>query len=126
MKRYDNISQKEYRKTVLDHYENPRNLGLIDKFDFEGSATNKSCEDEVSIRLRINEDVIEEVGIELDACVVCRAFASMFSENIKGEKIRDMRELDEKSFFEIVGFYPRKVRKKCSMVVFHALKNCFD
>ncbi len=120
------MSETEYRKAVIDHYENPRNLEKLEEFDFRGSSTNDLCGDIVGIKIDQKEEVVEEVSINLDGCVVCKAFASMFSQKIKGEKISEMRELDEEGFFEIVGFYPREVRKKCSMVVFHAFKNCFD
>lgn len=117
----DNL--EKYREAVLDHFENPKNSGLLDDYDFYGKGENKSCNDTVEITLKFVNRVVEDVGVKSDGCVISRSFSSFFSEAVKGLSRKELRELDENGFFDLIGFKPRESRLKCALTCFYAVEN---
>ena len=118
------LEDGEYRKAVLEHYQNPRNQGLLDDPDLRGSAENSSCGDRVVLTAKISEGRIVSIGQKSEGCLVSRAFASMLSESLEGRKLSEIEGMDEEGFYELVGFEPRKARRNCALVAFRALKEC--
>ncbi len=117
------MSDEDYRNAVLDHYEDPRNIEKLDDPDLRGVFVNESCGDRVELTINTEKGKIEDTGVEVDGCVISKAFSSMFSVAIKGEKVEYISEIDEEEFFDFLNCFPRRARKKCALTVFEALKD---
>ena len=73
-----------YRDLVLDHGRRPRNLGRPQRTSHHAEGDNPVCGDRLTLYLRLEHDVIREVGLEVRACAICTASASMMGELVKG------------------------------------------
>lgn len=77
-----------YREVILDHYRSPRNRGHLVDPEATAQGVNPLCGDEVTIELKFDGDIVDEVGVEGQGCSISQASASMMSDAIKG-KTRD-------------------------------------
>ena len=75
-----------YSETVMDHFRNPRNVGVIEDADGVGEVGNAKCGDIMKIYLKIENDVIEDVKFETFGCGSAIASSSMATEMIKGKQ----------------------------------------
>jgi nitrogen fixation NifU-like protein len=85
-----------YREVILDHYRNPRNKGHIEHPDATAEGVNPLCGDELTIELRLTDDVVTAVGISGQGCSISQASASMMSEAIKGKTRGEINDLTAK------------------------------
>ncbi|NNM32031.1 MAG: SUF system NifU family Fe-S cluster assembly protein [Gemmatimonadetes bacterium] len=82
-----------FQAVIQDHFERPRNHGLLGNPTHSGAAHNPFCGDTVRISLRIRDLQVEQVGFEGRGCTISQAAASMLSDLIAGEKANDARRL---------------------------------
>lgn len=76
-----------YSEATLDHYESPRNRGLLNDFNARASRTNPVCGDSLALTLRIRDEMIEAAGFEVNGCVAATAGASVMSEQVAGQRL---------------------------------------
>lgn len=85
-----------YRETILDHYHNPRNHGVIEHATQEVEGVNPLCGDELTLYLKVNsEGKIEDLKMTAHGCSINTASGSMMSEAIIGQTIERAREIIE-------------------------------
>ncbi len=110
-----------YSKKVMDHFENPRNLGKMDDADGVGEVGNAKCGDIMKIYLKINDGIISDVKFNTFGCASAIATSSMATELIKGQKVEDALELSNKAVVEALdGLPPAKIH--CSVLAEEAVK----
>ena len=68
--------QNLYEQEILDHYQNPRNFGLLPSFDFISPKFNPSCGDSVTICGKIEGNILTGLAFEGKGCVLSLAMAS--------------------------------------------------
>ena len=73
-----------YSEKVMDHFRNPRNVGVIENADGVGEVGNPVCGDIMKIYLKIDNDIITDVKFETFGCGSAIASSSMATEMIKG------------------------------------------
>ena len=97
-----------YGKKVLDHYENPRNVGVLDKDAANvgtGMVGAPACGDVMRLQIQVNDDgVIEEAKFKTYGCGSAIASSSLLTEWVKGKTLDEALK-DVKAEFLIVGFY---------------------
>ncbi len=76
-----------YSKTVMDHFRNPRNVGVMEDADGVGEVGNPLCGDMMTIYLKINDDRIEDIKFQTFGCGSAIAVSSMLTEIAKGKTI---------------------------------------
>ena len=76
-----------YSEKVMDHFRNPRNVGVIEDADGVGEVGNAKCGDIMKIYLKIKDDVIEDAKFETFGCGSAIASSSMATEMIKGKPV---------------------------------------
>ena len=112
-----------YSEKVMDHFRNPRNVGVIDDADGVGEVGNPVCGDIMKIYLKINdEQVIDDVKFETFGCGSAIASRSMATELIKGKPLSEALQLTNKAVTEALdGLPPHKLH--CSVLAEEAIKS---
>ena len=85
-----------YQEIILDHYKHPHHRGLVDDFDAEVHHVNPTCGDEVTLRLRVADGAIADLGWEGEGCSISQASTSVMSELVVGKPVSDALDLQRK------------------------------
>ena len=113
-----------YGKKVLDHYENPRNVGVLDK-----DATNvgtgmvgaPACGDVMRLQIQINDDgVIEEAKFKTYGCGSAIASSSLLTEWVKGKTLDEASQIKNTEIVDEIELPPLKIH--CSVLAEDAIK----
>jgi len=115
--------QKLYEQNILDHYQNPRNYGLLPLFNFISPRYNPSCGDSVTLCGNISEHVIFQISFQGKGCVISLAMASMLTEYSKGKNIEDILQWDESIVSELLETSLGIKRMQCGLLSLQALQN---
>ncbi len=82
-----------YSEKVMDHFRNPRNVGVIEDANGIGEVGNAKCGDIMKMYLKIEDDVIQDVKFETFGCGSAIASSSMATEMIKGKPVSEAMNL---------------------------------
>ncbi len=110
-----------YSKTVMDHFTNPRNVGVIEDASGVGEVGNAKCGDIMKIYLKIENDIIVDVKFETFGCGSAIASSSMATEMIKGKPISEAMKLTNKAVAEALEGLPAH-KLHCSVLAEEAIK----
>lgn len=110
-----------YSEKVMDHFRNPRNVGVIENADGIGEVGNAKCGDIMKIYLKIENDIISDVKFETFGCGSAIASSSMATELIKGKPLFDALALTNKAVAEALGGLPAN-KLHCSVLAEEAIK----
>jgi nitrogen fixation protein NifU and related proteins len=115
-----------YSDKVIDHYENPRNVGTLDKDDASvgtGLVGAPACGDVMRLQLRINPetDVIEDAKFKTFGCGSAIASSSLVTEWVKGKTVDEAMELKNTKIVEELNLPPVKIH--CSVLAEDAIKS---
>lgn len=111
-----------YSEKVMDHFRNPRNVGVIENADGVGEVGNAKCGDIMKIYLKIQNDTIEDVKFETFGCGSAIASSSMATELIKGKPLDEALELTNKAVAEALDGLPAH-KMHCSVLAEEAIKS---
>ena len=109
-----------YSEKVMDHFRNPRNVGVIENADGVGEVGNAKCGDIMKIYLKIENDVIADVKFETFGCGSAIASSSMATELIKGKPVADALQLTNKTVVEALDGLPAH-KIHCSVLAEEAI-----
>ena len=134
-----------YREIIIDHYKHPQHHGLPADYDAEVHHVNPTCGDEVTLRVRIADGSIEELGWVGEGCSISQASTSVMSDLVVGQRVDaalelqdkflrlmqtqgqaeisddDAEALDDAVAFEGVSKYPARI--KCALLGWMAMKS---
>ena len=114
-----------YSEKVMDHFRNPRNVGVIENADGVGKVSNAKCGDIMEIYLKIDNDIITDAKFETFGCGSAIASSSMATEMIKGKPVSEAAQLTNKAVTEALdGLPPQKIH--CSVLAEEAIKKALD
>lgn len=114
-----------YSEKVMDHFRNPRNVGMIENADGVGEVGNAKCGDIMRIYLKIENDIIEDVKFETFGCGSAIASSSMATELIKGRPVSEAMALTNQAVAEALdGLPPHKVH--CSVLAEEAIRKALQ
>lgn len=114
-----------YSDKVMDHFQNPRNMGAIENADGIGEVGNAKCGDIMRIYLKIDDDTITDAKFESFGCGSAIASSSMATELIKGKPISEALELSNKAVVEALDGLPTN-KIHCSVLAEQAIKAAVD
>ena len=110
-----------YSEKVMDHFQNPRNVGKMDDADGVGEVGNAVCGDIMKIYIKVDNGIITDVKFNTFGCGSAIATSSMATEMIKGKKIEDALELSNKAVVEALDGLPAQ-KIHCSVLAEEAVK----
>ena len=110
-----------YSEKVMDHFRNPRNVGIIENADGIGEVGNAKCGDIMKIYLKIENDTIVDVKFETFGCGSAIASSSMATELIKGKPVPEALALTNKAVVEALDGLPAH-KLHCSVLAEEAIK----
>ena len=114
-----------YTDRVMDHFNNPRNMGEADGYNAEGTVGNAKCGDIMRMTMRINNDVIEEVKFKTFGCGAAIATSSIATEMVLGKTVEEALSLTNSAVVEALeGLPPQKIH--CSVLAEEAIKSAIN
>ena len=109
-----------YSEKVMDHFRNPRNVGVIEDADGVGEVGNAKCGDIMKMYLKIKDDTIDDVKFETFGCGSAIASSSMATELIKGKPVSEAMQLTNKAVAEALDGLP-DYKLHCSVLAEEAI-----
>lgn len=135
------LSDDLYKEVILEHYENPKNFGTLEKHTHHEHGVNPLCGDEFEIFMLIEKGKISSVKFQGKGCSISMASSSMMCESIEGKTVEEAKELiskfkvkiledkvsepfdDEYSDLDsIMGVKKYPVRVKCAVLPWNTLE----
>lgn len=131
------------RSIILEHYQHPKNRGLIDNDEYiKINMNNESCIDEINLMVKIKDSKIEDIKFDGEACAICTSSTSIMIETLIGKTIEEAKDiyenfnkmLDEQEYdsekleqavvYDDVSKQPN--RKKCALLPWWGIEKVFD
>ena len=117
-----------YSDKVLDHYENPRNVGTLDKDEKDvgtGMVGAPACGDVMRLQIKVNDDgVIEDAKFKTYGCGSAIASSSLLTEWVKGKTLEEAQQIKNSEIAEELALPPVKVH--CSVLAEDAIKAAIE
>ena len=112
-----------YGKKVLDHYENPRNVGKLDDNDEDvgtGMVGAPACGDVMRLQIKVEDDLITDAKFKTYGCGSAIASSSLLTEWVKGRSLEQATAIKNKDIAEELSLPPVKIH--CSVLAEDAIK----
>ena len=110
-----------YSEKVMDHFRNPRNVGVIEDADGIGEVGNAKCGDIMKMYIKVENDIITDVSFNTFGCGSAIASSSMATEMIKGKPISEALALTNKAVAEALDGLPAH-KMHCSVLAEEAVR----
>lgn len=114
-----------YSEKVMDHFQNPRNVGKMDNADGIGQVGNPVCGDMMTFYIKVRNDRIEDVKFQTFGCGAAIAVSSMVSEMAKGKKLDEAMKITNKLVADELGGLPKN-KMHCSNLGADALHKAIE
>jgi len=131
------------REIILEHYQNPKNRGLVEDSSYiQINTNNESCIDNLDIQYKIEDGIIQDIRFDGEACAISTSATSVMIQSLLGKTIEEAEKLleeyyamlEEKEYdSDMLGelnaydeIYLQPNRKKCAMLPFESLKKALD
>ena len=114
-----------YSEKVMDHFRNPRNVGVIEDANGIGEVGNAKCGDIMKMYLKVEDDIIKDVKFETFGCGSAIASSSMATEMIKGQPLSEAMKLTNKAVAEALDGLP-DYKMHCSVLAEEAIKSAIE
>jgi nitrogen fixation NifU-like protein len=112
-----------YNETVLDHYNNPRNRGVLDAADFSHEDSGSVCGDEVRIDVRVAEGRVAAIAFSGRGCAVSQASASILTSIVADMPLDEVEKLTIRELLEATGIPAGSARIECALLSLHVLRS---
>ncbi|MCJ7667457.1 MAG: Fe-S cluster assembly scaffold protein NifU [Anaerolineae bacterium] len=109
-----------YSEKVMDHFMNPRNVGVIEDPDGVGKEGNPICGDLMEIFIKVKDDRIEDIKFRTFGCGAAIATSSIATEMVKGKTIEEAMEITNKVVAEALDGLP-PIKMHCSNLAADAI-----
>lgn len=105
-----------YSQNIIEHYNEPRNLGRLKNHTHFAREVNTLCGDEIEMFLNVENNVVRDVGFIGNGCAISQASCSMLTESIKGKSLNEVRKLSKDDIVKMLGIEISPVRLKCALI----------
>jgi nitrogen fixation NifU-like protein len=112
-----------YNETVMNHFENPRNVGEMENSSAVGEVQSPSCGDTTIIYLDIDDNnVIRDIKFKTYGCAAAIASSSILTEMAKGKTLEEAMTIETQDIVDALGGIP-EYKVHCSVLAADALKS---
>ena len=115
------MGEEPYSELVMQHFRNPRNVGVLEDANAVGFETNPVCGDTMRLMLRIESDRIADVRFQAEGCAAAIATSSFATEMIKGRPLAEVEGLTRQDIERAIGGLPPS-KLHCSVLAAGALR----
>lgn len=137
------MDKETKRSIILEHYQNPKNKGLInDDTYLKINMNNESCIDEVNLMVKLENNIIKDVRFDGEACAICTSSTSIMIETLIGKTIEEAKEIIN-NFYDMIeekeyntdileqanaynDIYKQPSRKKCALLGWWGMEKILD
>ena len=109
---------------LIDHTNNPRNVGIIDNPSCSVAFGNLKCEEVIKFYIKVEENICKDIKYEYFGCGISLPYTSIVSEYIKGKHIDDVRKLVKSN--KIESMINELKTRPCSVITADALKELMN
>jgi nitrogen fixation NifU-like protein len=133
-----------YQEILLEHNSKPHNFRKLDDATVSAEGYNPLCGDQYTLYLKMNDDVIADIGFQGAGCAISKASASMLTQRVKGMTVKEAEEvfsqfhkmltergaevdydiLEDLELLSGVAAYPTRI--KCAILVWHTLHSALE
>ena len=110
---------------VIDHFSNPRNVGIMEDADAKGTGGDPTCGDFLTIYIKVRENVIEDIRFLVQGCIAAIATSSMTTELAKGKTLEEALTISNQVISDALGGLPEE-KMHCSVLGATALRNAVE
>ncbi|MBO4836845.1 MAG: Fe-S cluster assembly scaffold protein NifU [Clostridia bacterium] len=114
-----------YSEKVMDHFRNPRNVGVIEDANGIGEVGNAKCGDIMKMYMKIEDGIVKDVKFETFGCGSAIASSSMATEMIKGQPVSEVKKLTNKAVAEALDGLP-DYKMHCSVLAEEAIRSALE
>jgi len=132
-----------YQEVILDHNKRPRNFHVVDGASHQAEGFNPLCGDRLHLYLKVENDVVTDVGFQGSGCAISKASASIMTDSVKGRPVAEVQDLfrrfhtmvttppdqsveDMGKLSALAGVREFPVRVKCASLAWHTLKAALE
>ena len=119
------MCKEELSDIIMDHFNYPRNIGIIDYPNGQGCNGDTECGDYLEIYIRVENNLIEDISFLVFGCFGAIASGSMTMQLAKGKTLEEAFKISEEDIIQALGGLPED-KKHCSNLGVKALKNAID
>ncbi len=114
-----------YTEQVMEHFRNPRNMGVIEDADGVGEVGNPTCGDVMRITIKVKDQILQDVKFQTLGCGAAIATSSMVTEMAKGKRVEEAVEITNKEVAEALGGLPPN-KMHCSNLAADGLRAAIE
>lgn len=114
-----------YSEKVIDHFQNPRNVGEIENADGVGQAGNPKCGDIMKIFIEVENNIITDIKFKTFGCASAIASSSMATELVKGKTLDEAWNLTNRAVAEALDGLP-PIKMHCSVLAEEAIHGAIN
>ena len=137
------MNEELKRTIILEHYQNPKNRGLIQDKTYKTINTNsESCIDQIDLQIKVENDIVVDIRFDGEACAICTSSTSIMINLLVGKKIDDAlkiidnyekmineKEYDEEIIEEAIVYNDiakQPNRKNCALLTWKGAKEVIE
>ena len=115
--------KKLYNEHLLDHYNHPKNKGVLKNANAKSGVYNPSCGDSIAVQGFIKDNVMEQCKFEASGCVISCAAASLMVDESIGKTIEQIMAFDKQKVLDLLQLNLGPTRLRCGLLALEALHN---
>lgn len=119
-------TQNMYPQKLIEEYRNPKYNQALINYTHKAKVQNLTCGDEITMYIRVKQNLIIDIGYEVQACAVTIATASLLSAKLLEMTLSDIKQLQEKDIFELLDMELKPSRQRCATLPLEAVNKALE
>lgn len=120
------MTNQLYREQFMEIFKSNANFGQMDNPTLTSEQINPVCGDKITLELMVSDGVVTDAKFSGVACAVSKTASSVITQDIKGKKISDLKNLTERDMLELIHFDLTPSRQQCALLCFTALQKALE
>ena len=116
------MNSEIYRETILDHYKNPTNAGVVPDASVISKDYNPSCGDVIEIQIKVSDNVIEDIKFQGQGCAISQSSTDILIDLVKNKNVQEIKDLTSEEFVRNLGIELSPLRLNCALLGLKTLK----